>query len=66
MALGESWDGGRPACNRFRYRFQNVSVAAAPGGSWRAIKDTTVLQDPGYKVVQRTSSSFDTAAASNA
>ena len=65
MALGESWDGGRPACNRFRYRFQNVSVAAAPGGSWRAIKDTTVLQDPGYKVVQRTGSSFDAAAASN-
>ena len=38
MALGESWDGGRPACNRFRYRFQKVwsqPPPAARGGPSR-------------------------------
>jgi hypothetical protein len=59
MAMGESWDGGRPACNRFRYRFQNVSVATAPGGAWQAVRDPTVLQDPGYRVVRRAGASFD-------
>ena len=53
MAMGESWDGGRPACNRFSYRFERVSIAAAPGGSWQAARDAAVLQDPGYRVVKR-------------
>ncbi len=61
MAMGESWDGGRPACNRFEYRFADVSIAASPGGSWAAARDATVLQDPGYKVVKRAAASFDAA-----
>ncbi len=59
MAMGESWDGGRPACNRFSYRFDRVSVAGAPGGSWQAASDAAVLQDPGYRVVKRAAASFD-------
>jgi hypothetical protein len=59
MAMGESWDGGRPACNRYSYRFSDVSVAATPGGSWQAARDASVLQDPGYKVVKRAAASFD-------
>ncbi len=64
MAMAESWDGGRPACNRFSYRFDKVSVAAAPGGSWLPARDAAVLQDPGFKVVKRAAASFDAGAAS--
>ncbi len=62
MAMGESWGGGRPACNRYKYRFENVSIAGAPGGSWHAARDVTVLQDPGYRVVRRAPDSFDASA----
>jgi hypothetical protein len=58
MAMGESWDGGRPACNRYSYRFEGVSVAQAPGGSWQAARAEAVLQDPGYRVVGRAPDSF--------
>jgi hypothetical protein len=63
MAMGESWDGGQPACNRYAYRFENVSIAAVPGGSWRPARDATVLQDPGYRVIKRAAASFDAASA---
>lgn len=62
MAMGESWDGGRPACNRFNYRFERVNVAQAPGGSWQTARDAAVLQDPGYRVVKRSAASFDVSA----
>ena len=62
MAMAESWDGGRPVCNRFNYRFARVSVAAAPGGSWQAASDAAVRQDPGYRVVKRAPASFDASA----
>ena len=62
MAMGESWDGGKPACNRFSYRFEGVSVATAPGGSWQAANDAAVLQDPGYGIVRRALASFDASA----
>ena len=61
MAMGESWDGGR-GCNRYRYRFERVSIAAARGGSWQPALESTVLQDPGYRVVQRAPASFDATA----
>jgi hypothetical protein len=64
MAMGESWDGGRPVCNSFSYRFARVSVAAAPGGSWQAASDAAVLQDPGYRVVRRAPASFEASATS--
>jgi hypothetical protein len=62
MAMGESWDGGRPACNRYSYRFEGVSIAAAPGGAWRPAREATVLQDPGYRVIKRAPASFDASA----
>jgi hypothetical protein len=62
MAMGESWDGGRPACNRYSYRFENVAIAGAPGGSWQAARDSAVLQDRGYRVVRRAPDSFDASA----
>lgn len=62
MAMGESWDGGKPSCNRFAYRFDDVSLAGAPGGSWLPVRNATVLQDRGYKVVKRAEASFDAGA----
>jgi hypothetical protein len=58
MAIAESWDGGEPACNRYAYRFDGVSLASAPGGSWRSLFDARVRQDPGYRVVRNAGSSF--------
>jgi hypothetical protein len=58
MAMAESWDGGRPACNRYAYKYEQVSVATVPGGSWRAAERTAVLQDRGYRVARVTASSF--------
>jgi hypothetical protein len=58
MAMAESWDGGRPACNRYAYKYEQVSLANAPGGSWRAARSTAVLQDRGYHVARVTASSF--------
>jgi hypothetical protein len=38
IATAESWDGGTSGtCNGFLYRFHGVSVARAPGGSWRPL-----------------------------
>jgi hypothetical protein len=62
MAMGESWDGGRPSCNRYRYRFERVAVARAQGGSWLAARNASVLQDPGYRVIRRAPASFDASA----
>jgi hypothetical protein len=58
MAMAESWDGGRPACNRYAYKYEQVSLATAPGGSWRAARSTAVLQDRGYRVARVSASSF--------
>jgi hypothetical protein len=52
-ATAESWDGGRPACNRFGYRFENVSMTA--GG--RAVR-LLELEDPGYRIERRERTSF--------
>jgi hypothetical protein len=59
MAMGESWDGGRPACNRYNYRFDRVSIASSPGGGWQPVRSGAVLQDSGYRVIKRAEASFD-------
>jgi hypothetical protein len=51
IATAETWDGGRRSCNRFEYRFENVSVAAAPGGSWKRFVQGYRFLDPGYRLV---------------
>ena len=63
MAMGESWGGGRQqACNLYSYRFARLSIAAARGGSWRPAGVSNVLQDPGFRVVRRASTTFDATA----
>jgi hypothetical protein len=56
MAIGESWNGGTPACNGFAYRFNQVHIRTA--GSWHALTDASALSDLGYKVANRTSEGF--------
>jgi hypothetical protein len=50
IATAETWDGGRRVCNLFSYRFGHVSVAGR-GGAWRAFRNGSRFQDPGYQVV---------------
>jgi hypothetical protein len=45
-ATAESWNGGQAVCNTFAFRFQHVSVATAPGGSWAPFT-------PGYRFLDR-------------
>jgi hypothetical protein len=58
MAMGESWNGGQPACNSFSYRFARVRVARRPGGVWRRPAGTYELEDRGYVVVGPSGSAF--------
>jgi len=50
MATAESWNGGRSVCNTFSFRFEQVGVAAALGGSWAAFKPGYRFLDRGYRV----------------
>lgn len=56
MAIGESWNAGRPVCNGYRYRFSRLSVRTASG--WRAFQAPQILADPGYGIVARTAAGF--------
>jgi hypothetical protein len=44
-ATAETWDGGRPACNRFAFRYEDVRLRA-PGARVGLLE----LEDPGYRV----------------
>jgi hypothetical protein len=46
IVTAESWNGGRGSCNRFGFRFEDISVALAPGGAWRTFS-------PGYRFLDR-------------
>ena len=50
IATGESWNGGRPVCNSFAFRFDGVGIAAATGGSWRPFTPGFKFQDRGFGV----------------
>jgi len=50
MATAESWNGGRSVCNTFSFRFEQVGVAAALGGSWSAFTPGYHFLDRGYRV----------------
>lgn len=63
IATVEAWDGGRRVCNRFDFSFARVRVAGSPGGSWRRFIGGERFQDPGYRVVTRSPSSFRATAA---
>ena len=50
IATAESWNGGRPVCNSFAFRFDGVGIAASKGGSWRAFSPGYKFQDRGFGV----------------
>lgn len=58
IATAESWAGTGSACNRFNYRFEGVRVAAATGGSWRAFVGGHTFLDSGYRLVDRSRTTF--------
>ena len=58
VATSETWDGGRRACNRFAYRFEDLEVATRPGGSWAQFVAGSRFEDPGYRIVRQTSGAF--------
>lgn len=63
IATAETWDGGRRVCNRFDFSFSDVKVAGGAGGSWRPFVGGQRFEDPGYRVVARSGSSFRATAA---
>jgi hypothetical protein len=52
QAMAENWNGRTGACNSYAYRFSNVRLAHANGGSWSPLTSRSLFQDPGYRVVQ--------------
>lgn len=52
IATAESWSGGHAACNRFAFRFEQVSVSQGRGGSWFAFKPGYHFRDGDYKLRQ--------------
>jgi hypothetical protein len=49
LATTETWGAGSRVCNRFRYRFDAVSVATRPGG-WQRLGRHYTFQDHGYRI----------------
>jgi hypothetical protein len=60
MAIAENWDGGVPACNRYKYRFRDLSLAGRPGGSWTPFRmaQAEVMQDAGYRILPTPTDGF--------
>jgi hypothetical protein len=52
IVTAESWDGGAGTCNAFLYRFDRVSVAAAPGGGWRRLVGGDTIKSSTTRVVR--------------
>ena len=50
LATSETWGAGARVCNRFRYRFDAVSVATRPGGAWQRLGRHYTFQDHGYRI----------------
>jgi hypothetical protein len=50
IATAESWNGGRPGCNGFGFRFEQLGVARARGGSWHPFRPGYDFVDHGYRL----------------
>ena len=59
QAVGESWAGTTSgACNAYAYSFSNVVFASAATGKWSPFGRVQPFQDPNYRLVRRSASSF--------
>jgi hypothetical protein len=54
IATVESWNGGRPVCNRLAFDFRGLALAR-PGRRWQALRSAHVLRDPAYRLRLRSS-----------
>lgn len=52
IATAESWNGDRPVCNGFAFRFEQVGVATSAGGPWQAFVPGYRFQDAGLGLRQ--------------
>jgi hypothetical protein len=50
IATAESWNGDGLACNSFAFRFRDVALADARGGSWRPFAPGRRFLDRGYRL----------------
>ncbi len=50
IATAESWSGDGSACNSFAFRFHQVALAGARGGSWRTFSAGRRFVDRGYRL----------------
>ena len=50
IATAESWNGDGQACNSFAFRFQDVALADARGGSWRPFAPGRRFLNRGYRL----------------
>jgi hypothetical protein len=57
IATAESWSGDGSARNSFAFRFQEVALADARGGSWRPFSAGRRLVDRDYRLRRLESSS---------
>ena len=55
QAVGENQAGGTGACNGYAYRFTDVTLAHATGGKWLPFQVSGSYEDPGYRLVQTSS-----------
>jgi hypothetical protein len=59
QVVGESAGGDAAgACNRYAFAFGNVAVAGAHSGAWGTFGKFQLFQDPFYRLVRNSASSF--------
>jgi hypothetical protein len=59
IVTAESWDGGMPTCNDFRYRFEAIRVADQPGGLWRPLESPVPIGARGTLLARRSPGVFE-------
>jgi hypothetical protein len=59
IATAESWNGGTDVCNSFGFRFEQVGVAGARGGSWHEFTPGYEFLDRGYALRPLTAGDAD-------
>ena len=55
QAVGENLAGLSGACNRYAFRFADVSLARANGGNWQPLEAVSTFGDANYRVVETSS-----------
>jgi len=59
QAVGESWAGTTSGtCNAYAYSFGHVAFASARGNVWSPFSSFQRYQDPNYRLVRRSATSF--------